>query len=342
MLTTLHDGLHDEVIHGDRVEILRRRTQRLDADGDEPPLAIDRTTSPEGAPHGPVLLVHGFAQNRYTWRISRRSMSGFLAARGFDVLNVELRGHGNSREYGAGNATAFPQYVRDLRRVIATLDRPPFLIGHSLGGGACIGAAVEEEQAGRPVRGLVHMAGVFTFARYNRTLRAVARVSRRIEPALARTPARVRTAWAGRLLGRMYKLTDVMGYGLPLAGWAPGSMERDLVEERLEKGFDWTSVEVWLQMARWARGERFPYADAFGELDRPVFVIAGDRDPLVPHGDARACFEASGSRDKRLLLLDAFEHEGHWGHIDVILGTRAPRHVWEPIATWMEAREGSG
>jgi len=333
MLTTLDDALQDEIIHGDRLETLRVRTQRLEASEAAPPLAIERTTRPEGATRPPVVLVHGFAQNRFTWRLSRRSMSGWLAARGHDVLNLELRGHGLSRTYGAGNATAFPEYVDDLQRVLAQLDQPAFLIGHSLGGAACIGAATR-----MPVRGLVHLAGVYAFARYNRTLRGLARVSRRLEPALERTPARVRTRWAGRLLGRMYRLTDVLGYGMPLAGWAPGSMERDLVQERLERGFDWTSVEVWLQMARWARGEAFPYAPAFESLDVPLFVIAGDRDPLVPHGDAIACYEASGSTDKRLLLLDPFEHEVHWGHIDVILGTRAPRHVWEPIGRWMSER----
>ena len=222
-----------------------------------------------------------------------------------------------------------------MLRVLAELDEPAFLVGHSLGAAACIGAAVAV-----PTRGLVHLAGVYEFARYNRTLRGLARVSRRLEPALTKAPARFRTRWAGQLLGRMYRVTDVLGYGMPLAGWAPGSMERDLVEERLERGFDWTSVEVWMQMARWAGGEAFPYAAAFEALDLPIFVIAGDRDPLVTHEDAEACYRASRSSDKQLLLLEPFDHEGHWGHIDVILGSRAPRYVWEPIGSWMSSHSG--
>ena len=90
--------------------------------------AAERTTPPDGASLPPAVLVHGFAQNRYTWRISRRSMSGWLAARGHEVLNVELRGHGNSRAYGAGNATAFPEYVDDVLRVLAELDEDGWLV----------------------------------------------------------------------------------------------------------------------------------------------------------------------------------------------------------------------
>jgi polyhydroxyalkanoate synthase subunit PhaC len=328
---TLDDAIVDEILHLDRVAILRVRAQRLPADGLEPPLAIERTTLPDGPTRPPVVLVHGFAQNRYTWRLSRRSFSGWLAARGYDVLNLELRGHGDSRAYGAGNATAFTEYVTDLRRVVDALPEPPFVIGHSLGAGVGIGVAT-----GGGLRGLVHLAGLYRFARFNRTLRMLSRLTRPLEPALL--TARVRTAWAGRVLGRLYRLTDVAGFGLPLAGWAPGSLERELLEERLEKGFDWTSVEVWVQMARWATGEVFPYAPAWRETDLPLLVIAGDQDPLVTPDDARACFEDAGSRDKHLEIFEPFEHRVHWGHIDLCTGRWAPEEVWPCIGDWMDRR----
>jgi len=333
MMETLTDRLVDEIVHGDRSVTLRRRGCRLAPEGGRPPLAIQRTTLPDGPTRPPVILVHGFAQNRFTWRLSRRSFSGFLAAEGFDVLNLELRGHGESRAMGAPSARTFAEYVDDLARAVDAATAEPFVIGHSLGGGVAIGVAAE-----RPLAGLVHLAGVYGFARHNRALKAMGRLSRRLEPTLLRAPARVRTAWAGRLIGRLYRLTDVAGYGLPIAGWAPGSMERDLLEERLRKGFDWTSVEVWAQMARWADGEPFPYAPAWRALRTPALVIAGDRDPLVTHADARACFDECGSPDKELLLLDPFEHQVHWGHVDLITGEHAPAEVWSRILAWMVAR----
>ena len=38
---------------------------------------------------GAVVLVHGFAQNRYTWHSSARSFSAYLAAEGWDVFVAE-------------------------------------------------------------------------------------------------------------------------------------------------------------------------------------------------------------------------------------------------------------
>ncbi len=299
-----------------------------------PPLSIVRTTLPGGATRSrAVLLVHGFAQNRFTWRISGRSMSGWLAAQGYEVLNLELRGHGLSREYGAGNATAFHDYVNDAVRVIRTCDAPPFAIGHSLGGAVISGAATEVE-----LSGIVPIAGVFTFGRHNLAIRALSRLSVEIEPLLMAAPARMSTGWAGELLGRMYSLTDILGYGMPLAGWVPGSIERELLEERLALGFDWTSIEVWLQMARWARGEPFAYAQAFSNTDVPLLVVAGDADPLLPPADARGAYEASGSDDRTMLLMELFEHGQHFGHLDILLGRHAPSLVWPAIGDWLVER----
>jgi alpha-beta hydrolase superfamily lysophospholipase len=277
--------------------------------------------------------VHGFAQNRFSWRLSRRSFVAHLAAEGFEVLNFELRGHGLSREYGAGNASEFHEYVLDAQRVVRRCARPPFVVGHSLGGAVGIGVATETELAG-----LVHLAGVYGFASRNRTLRALAHATLAWEPWLRSLPVNVSTGWAGDVISRLYAVTDIAGYGAPIAGWAPDSIERDLLDERLSLGFDWTSLAVWLQMSRWATGEPLAYREAFGTTDVPLLVIAGDNDPLVRPGDARDCFEGSGSTDKELLIFDPFEHQVHWGHIDLIVGRLAPDEVWPRITAWLTDR----
>jgi polyhydroxyalkanoate synthase len=324
----------------ERVSVLRQQL-RIPAEAGQPPLAVERTVRSEGASHPPVILVHGFAQNRFTWhipgggRISGRAFCAHLASRGFEVLNLELRGHGRSRELGAGNARAFSEYVLDAHRVVERCRAKPFLVGHSLGGAVGVGVATETALAG-----LVQLAGVYRFARHNRTLRALARATLLCEPLLTAAPVRVRTGWAGELLAKMYAVTDIAGYGAPIAGWAPDSIERELLEERLALGFDWTSVEVWLQMSRWATGEPFRYAEAFEKLDLPLLVIAGDADPLVKIEDAKLCWERSGSSDKELLVFDSFDHEVHWGHVDLILGKHAPRLVWPRISTWLQDRCG--
>ncbi|MCB9684939.1 MAG: alpha/beta hydrolase [Alphaproteobacteria bacterium] len=317
---------------GHPVQVVRQELI-LPAEEAHPPLAVERTTLPEGPSLPPVLLVHGFAQNRFTWRVTGRSMSAFLAREGFDVYNLELRGHGRSRALGAGNATAFAEYVADARRVARALPDRPFVIGHSLGGAVGIGLATETD-----LRGLVHLAGIYTFAADNRTLRALARLTLAWEPALLAAPIRLHTGWTGDLISRLYQVTDIMGYGAPIAGWVPESLERELLEERLVRGFDWTSVEVWLQMSRWALGEELAWRNAFRNTDLPLLVVCGDADPLVTEVDAKRCYEESGSSDKEYVLFDAFEHGAHFGHVDLILGRRAPDVVWPVLRDWMVRR----
>ncbi|MEZ4319674.1 MAG: alpha/beta fold hydrolase [Myxococcota bacterium] len=323
--------VRDEVVHGDRLVEIEREWRCLDEGG--PPLAVERTVRRGGPTRPPVVLVHGFAQNRYTWRISGRSMVAALADAGFEVLSLELRGHGLSRELGSGNATAFTEYIDDLVRVVESCDQPPFCIGHSLGGAVIVGAASRVELAG-----LVPIAGIYTFATRNPTLRLLGKATLAAEQALRATPVRMSTGWAGRVLGRLYSITDIAGYGFPISGWVPGSLERDLLEERLAIGFDWTSVEVWIEMSRWANGAPVPGTERFGEVDVPLLVIVGDADPLVRPPDARACFDASGSDDKQLVVMDAFHHRVHWGHVDLILGKDAPEFVWPLVLDWLEAR----
>ncbi|MEZ4239824.1 MAG: alpha/beta hydrolase [Myxococcota bacterium] len=85
-------------------------------------------------------------------------------------------------------------------------------------------------------------------------------------------------------------------------------------------------------------GEPFRWAPAFEALDVPLLVACGDADPLVRPADAQRCFEASGSRDKQLVVFDPFEHQVHWGHVDLILGRLAPAVVWPVLTSWMAAR----
>jgi len=329
-VSRLSDETLVEVVHGDFQARIRREELLL---AGQVPLVVQRTTRPGGASLGQVLLVHGLAQNRFSWRVTGRSLVARLADEGFEVLNLELRGHGRSREVGAPNARSFDEYVNDVCRVIDTLGARPFLVGHSLGGAVGIGTGLE-----RPLAGLVHLAGVYRFAAHNRTLRALARLSLRAESALMAAPLRVSTGWAGALIGRLYAVSDVAGYGFPVAGWTPDSIERDLLEERLRLGFDWTSVEVWLEMCRWSLSEVPAFAQGFADLDLPLLVMAGDHDVLVRPRDAAAAFEASGSTDKTLCIFDSFDNQVHWGHVDLILGRKAPEETWPRLVQWLQKR----
>jgi non-heme chloroperoxidase len=76
-----------------------------------------------------VILLHGGGQTRGAW--GGALMEG--ARRGFRMLSVDLRGHGDSGWADDGDYTT-QAHVADLRRLIDHLDQPPFIVGASLGG----------------------------------------------------------------------------------------------------------------------------------------------------------------------------------------------------------------
>lgn len=297
------------------------------------PVSLTRKWAGNAPPAQKIVLVHGFAQNRYTWHSTGRSPSAWFANEGFDVWNLELRGHGLSR--GGGSADRFADYVDDAAAVSDALG-PAFWIGHSLGGAVGYAAATQSSMAG-----MIGIGGLYSFAQANRTLKALCQLSTALGVgggASMLGALNIRMRLAGKLIGRLYSVSDIAGYAFPISGWAPGSVEPELLAERLERGFDWTSLSVWMEMARWGAGSNFDYDAQWRTLDLPLLVIAGDLDHLMLPDDARVAYDRSGSTDKTFLLLDDYKTGHHWGHLDMISGRYARRWVWEPIAAWIRAR----
>lgn len=346
MHDTLFQGEVDQVT--DRGEIVRLHKEVRVLQGDAP-IALVRKHLVGGPTRPPVLLVHGFAQNRYTWHTSIRSMSAWLAAQGFDTWNLELRGHGRSR-LGATPPDAaavqsdpdgvFGGYVDDVVRAAASLPGPAFWLGHSLGGAAVYAAAAATQgRAGfRAPRGVMGLAAMYGFGQSNRALGALTRATHALRESPLLQPVQVRTQLIGRLLGRLYAVSDVAGYTFPVSGWWPGSVEPELLAERLDRGFDWTSMAMWKEMSRWSVDGLPPFDGAWADCKVPVLVALGDKDHLMPPTDGRTAFDRSGAPDRTLKVFDDWNDEVHWGHLDLVLGRHASKHVWPYLADWMAAR----
>lgn len=92
----------------------------------------------EGLPT--VVLLHGGGQNRYSWK----NTGQILADRGYRVVALDTRGHGDS-DRAPGADYALETLTADVLAVLDAIDRPAVLIGASMGGLTAILAA---EQAG--------------------------------------------------------------------------------------------------------------------------------------------------------------------------------------------------
>jgi len=96
-----------------------------------------------------VILAHGIGDSRHSYRFVAPS----LAAAGYRVVSVDLRGCGES-------STDWPAYSRtaiagDLLALIRHLGGPATLVGHSISGGASTIAAA---QAPELISGIVELA----------------------------------------------------------------------------------------------------------------------------------------------------------------------------------------
>jgi pimeloyl-ACP methyl ester carboxylesterase len=81
----------------------------------------------------PVILLHGGGQTRHSWSRALEE----LVAHGYRVINFDARGHGDS-DWSPVGEYGFLAMADDLRAIIATLPRPPALVGASMGGATAL------------------------------------------------------------------------------------------------------------------------------------------------------------------------------------------------------------
>jgi pimeloyl-ACP methyl ester carboxylesterase len=308
------------------------------------PLSMVRKRSAESTRAGgtiaPLLLVHGFGQNRYAWHLPSRSLANHLASLGYDVFNLDLRGHGRSRHLSRVRARSLDDYIdEDLPRALDEVfhlsgRRPAFFLGHSLGGLVSYAAAPQLNQG---VAGILTLGSPYHFTRGSRSLQALALVARGLSAVKVRPhnlPLAVSSI--GSMLRTLGPVTDTPLYPIPVRGWRKGALEPAVLEEHLRLAFDRAMIGELVEMLEWANERQFggratDRAERFEALDKPLLVISGKHDDLAPPESVRPAFDRSRSSDKTYRSIDA-------GHIDLLVGRDAPRGVWNTVGSWISRR----
>ena len=260
-------------------------------------------------------------------------MANYLVSLGYDVWNMELPGHGRSRSKDSMGAERFDDYIQAMITVAQYIKEPAFWIGHSLGGATIYSAACQMQPL--KTRGIIGIGALYHFGN-NPIIQSICHMTQFLSRIPILGSVRVRTQKGGLLLSKLYSISDVVGYTFPLSGWWPGTVEPELFAERMRLGMDWTNVEIWKEMSKWGVTRTFPYAEKWHQLDMPLLVALGDKDHLLTIKDGRPAYEESGSSDKGLIIFDDYHHETHYGHLDIILGKKAPVHVWPKLHDWMQ------
>ena len=79
----------------------------------------------------PLLFVHGGCHAAWCWD---DGFLDFFADRGFRAVALSLRGHGQSPIAKSLHRCSIADYVDDVAAAADSLDTPPVVVGHSLGG----------------------------------------------------------------------------------------------------------------------------------------------------------------------------------------------------------------
>lgn len=78
----------------------------------------------------PLLFIHGGYVNAGCWDIH---FLPWFAAQGYDCHAIDLSGHGLSEGRDCLDYFGLDDYIEDALQKIASFDRPPIVIGHSMG-----------------------------------------------------------------------------------------------------------------------------------------------------------------------------------------------------------------
>ena len=306
------------------------------------PLAMvrKRLAENQGGTLAPVLLVHGFGQNRYAWHLPARSFANHLSKSGFDVFNLDLRGHGRSRHFGARAVRSVDDYItEDLPIAVEEIlgltgGVAPFLVGHSLGGLVGYGSAPLLDGG---IRGIASIGSPYHFTRGSISLQAIGLVfeaMRRAGVPHVKTPLPL--APIGAIMRKMRRIAEHPFYPIPIRGWHAGSLEPHVLDQHLRLAFDRAGIAELRNMFEWAAQKRFgghanDYVERFEQMDLPLLIVAGQNDDLAPPASVRPAFERSRSKDKTYKTVPL-------GHIDLLVGRDAPLSTWPLISNWIKQR----
>jgi pimeloyl-ACP methyl ester carboxylesterase len=90
------------------------------------------TSEPSADVHPtPVLFVHGMWHAAWCWL---EHFLPYFAQHGYKSHALSLRGHGASVGHERLRWTSLADYVSDVTQVVSQMDKPPVLVGHSMGG----------------------------------------------------------------------------------------------------------------------------------------------------------------------------------------------------------------
>ena len=294
-----------------------------------------------------VVLCHGLSSNHRFWDLDEtHSLAVALWDAGFDVWNLDLRGHGDAERTPDGSRqrpgwTLDDYGDRDLVAAFAAVraarpDAPLAFVAHSMGGMAfAVYLAHHPEPA---VDAAVIVSSPLDFRDPDRVMSTLLEVGGAL-PAVG-----IPTPWGARLLAGPF------GRALPLQAEAllyePAAFRRETARAMLRTVVSPVTAGEVRQLASLTVdgelrpvGGGDPYRAALGAQRLPMLFVAGRGDHVVSPDRVRAYHDAVGSPDKTWWMLSRAEGWSHdYGHLDFGCADRAATDLFPRMAAWLHDR----
>jgi len=292
----------------------------------------------------PVLLCHGIAGTGRTIDIDdAHSLPRWLAQRGRETFVLTLRGGGESDRPAPAEGRS-PEHSIDT---FATQDLPAAFaairsmtgaekvdyVGHSMGG---LVGYIYVARGGEDVGALVILGSPVRFPWKGQVERLVKHFGPKLKNHIVTVDI---PALAHPLMPLHGEVTGWLDWLL----YNPDNVSAESYRKMMAMGLAPVSGGVLRQFSLWFEHDAMLSAD--GTLDYrallprargPALVIAGKLDRFAPPPAVKAGYDAFGG-PKRFFIAgeeNGFAHD--YGHMDLMLGDRAPQELWPRVLAFLE------
>lgn len=291
-----------------------------------------------------VVLCHGISSNHHFWDLEPgRSLAHTLQAAGYDVWNLDLRGHGPARNNPEGRRqragwTVDDYGQHDLPAAFAHIaaarggDGPHHYVGHSMGG--MVLAVYLASHAETPLSSAVLVGSPLDFRDADRLTHLALGGSR-----FGRATPFIPTPFMARLASRLRRAPlhadDLLFNPANISAVARKEMYRSVVSP-LSRG----EIRQFGHMVhdgefRPADGGE-PWRTQLGHVQLPIRFIAGRADRIAPPDRVWTYHESVGSAEKDFVIAGAANgFVGDYGHLDLGVGDHAETDVYPYILGWL-------
>lgn len=318
----------------------------------------------------PVILCHGLSYNLLFWDLHEDvSLARYLAAAGYDVWSLSLRGACPSSQPLASKLRKLAHFnidgvaqkamagrIKDLKMTDWSVDdhirydlpaaidfvlketdqQRVHWIGHSMGGMVMFGHLGQNPAAAAKIKSFVAAAvPVVVFHPLSDPMQLLVDAEGAIDVGAKLVGSSAPATW-GALVGDLDTPTDKLFFN-------GQNIEPAIVKALNHQAQEEIAPRQLKQLISMVRTERFTsldntidYVEPLGRIDKPTCFLVGAVDNMATPGAVRFTYRQIASGNKEFHLFGRVNsHRGNYGHDDIIIGRHAKTEVYPVILKWL-------